>query len=121
MQENGIAFWMHCCGNAEPVFEDLIACGVEVMQPLEAKSGLDVRELRKQYGERLTFWGNINVITMADGSDEEIEAEIRTKVTPFREAGGGYIYHSDHSVPPTVSLERFKRVLDWVKKYSASS
>lgn len=117
LHANDIAFWIHCCGNAEAVFEDLIECGLQVIQPLEAKSGLDVRELRKKYGDRLTFWGNIDVINMANGSDEEIEQEIRTKITPFKEDGGGYIYHSDHSVPPEVSFERYKLVLDLVRQY----
>ena len=120
LHDNDIAFWMHCCGNAEPIFEDLIECGLEVIQPLEAKSGLDVRKLRKKYGDRLTFWGNIDVITMADGSDADIEEEIRSKIIPFKENGGGYIYHSDHSVPPTVSLARFQLVLDLVRKYSTN-
>jgi uroporphyrinogen decarboxylase len=114
---NGITFWMHCCGNAEAIFEDLIECGLDVIQPLEAKSGLDVRKLRKTYGKRLTFFGNIDVRIMADGTDEELEAEIRDKLLSFKADGGGYIYHSDHSVPPEVSLDRFKRVLDLVHKY----
>ena len=81
LHDNGIAFWMHCCGNAEPIFKDLIECGLQVIQPLEAKSGLDVRVLREKYGDRLTFWGNIDVITMSDGTDDEIEQEIRSKLT----------------------------------------
>ncbi len=117
LSANGIDFWMHCCGNAEAVFGDLIDCGLQVIQPLEAKSGLDVRELRKTYGDRLTFWGNIDVINMANGTDEEIEEEIRTKITPFVAGGGGYIYHSDHSVPPEVSYERYQLVLELVRKY----
>jgi uroporphyrinogen decarboxylase len=117
LHDNDIAFWMHCCGNAEAIFEDLIECGLQVIQPLEAKSGLDVRDLRTKYGERLTFWGNINIITMTSGTDREIEDEIRGKIAPFREDGGGYIYHSDHSVPPEVSLERFRLVLDLVREY----
>ena len=43
LHSNDISFWMHCCGNAEAIFEDLIECGLDVIQPLEAKSGLDVR------------------------------------------------------------------------------
>jgi len=117
LHENDIAFWMHCCGNAEAIFEDLIECGLQVIQPLEAKSGLDVRRLREQYGSRLTFWGNIDAINMSNGTDAEIEEEIRTKIAPFVEGGGGYIYHSDHSVPPEVSLERFKLVIELVRKY----
>ena len=117
LHQNDIAFWMHCCGNAEAIFEDLIECGLQVIQPLEAKSGLDVRRLREKYGSRLTFWGNIDVINMSNGTDAEIEEEIRTKITPFVEGDGGYIYHSDHSVPPEVSLERFKLVIELVRKY----
>ena len=117
LHDNDLTFCLHCCGNAEAIFEDLIECGVDVIQPLEAKSGLDVRELRKTYGDRVTFWGNINAINMADGSDEEIKQEIRSKLTPFRDAGGGYMYHSDHSVPPEVSFDRYRLVLDLVRKY----
>jgi len=111
-----LPFWTEL-NDDEVLFEDLIECGLQVIQPLEAKSGLDVRRLQAQYGERLTFWGNINVINMASGADEEIEAEIRTKLSPFVAAGGGYIYHSDHSVPPEVSLERYGLVLDLVRRH----
>ena len=34
-------------------------------------------------------------------------------------ARGGYIYHSDHSVPPTVSFEQYNRVMELVKMYGA--
>ncbi len=119
LRERGVAFWMHCCGNAEAVFEDLIECGLDVIHPLEAKSGLDVRKLARRYGDQLTFWGNINVINMANGTDEDVEEEIRTKIAPFKEAGGGYIYHSDHSVPPEVSFDRYRLVLELVRKHGA--
>ncbi len=113
LKENHLSFWMHSCGNAAAIFEDLIECGVQVINPLEAKSGLDVRELKKQYGDRLTFFGNIDVIAMA-GSDQDIADEIETKLAVARQ-GGGYIYHSDHSVPPEVSFERYQLVMNLVR------
>ena len=119
LRANSLAFWMHCCGNAEAVFDDLIECGLQVIQPLEAKSGLDVRTLRAKYGRRLCYWGNIDVINMADGADAEVAAEIRGKIMPFIEEGGGYIYHSDHSVPPEVSYHRYCYVLDLVRRCGA--
>lgn len=117
LRENNLAFWMHSCGNAEPIYEDLIECGLQVINPLEAKSGLDVRELKKSYGDRLTFFGNIDVRAMA-GSAEDIENEIRTKL-PAAGQNGGYIYHSDHSVPPEVSFERYQLVMNLVREYGA--
>ncbi|MHC4166167.1 MAG: uroporphyrinogen decarboxylase family protein [Planctomycetota bacterium] len=118
LRQNNLAFWMHSCGNGEPVYEDLIQCGVEVINPLEAKSGLDVRELKKSYGDRLTFFGNIDVRAMA-GSPEDIENEIRAKLTAAGQ-NGGYIYHSDHSVPPEVSFEQYQLAMKFVREYGAS-
>lgn len=115
--DNKLDFWMHCCGNARPVFEDLIECGLQVLNPLEAKSGLDVRVLKKRYGSNLTFFGNIDVMKMAE-SDGAVESEICEKITVAKQ-DGGYIYHSDHSIPPEVSFQRYLRVQELVKEYGA--
>ncbi len=50
------------------------------------------------------------------GAGEDVEEEIRTKITAARQ-GGGYIYHSDHSVPPEVSFERYEQVMNLVRQY----
>ena len=70
---------------------------------LEAKAGLDVGALKQEYGKRLVCFGNVDVRKLA-GTRQEIEFEVRTKVEAGKE-DGGYIFHSDHSVPNNVSLE----------------
>ena len=117
LADRELDFWMHSCGNAEVVFPDLIECGLQVINPLEAKSGLDVRVLSDKYGADLAFSGNIDVIAMSDTADA-IEAEIRDKLAAF-DRSGGYIYHSDHSVPPEVDYERYCFILDCVRKYGS--
>ncbi len=111
---NDIDFWMHCCGNPEAVFPDLIEAGVRVMNPLQATAGLDAVELRKKYGSDLAFYGNISVVKMS-GPVGELEEEIRSKVSVARE--GGFIFHSDHSVPPDVNFERYEWILKTARKY----
>ena len=93
----------------------LIETGITAIHPLEAKAGNDVRKLKKIYGKSLVFVGNIDVRKMS-GTREEIEEEIRSKILVARE-NGGYLYHSDHSVPPSVSFENYKYVMEMVKKY----
>lgn len=112
LHERGRYFFLHCCGNAEAIFPDLIECGLDVIQPLEAKSGLDVRDLKQRYGDRLIFFGNIDVRTLA-GPKEAIAAEIQAKLSAF--PWGGYIYHSDHSIPPEVSLDNYRYALQIVR------
>ena len=115
LHANGISFWLHACGKTELLFDDFIECGLDVIQPLQAHSGLDVRNLKPKYGDRLTFWGNIDARKM-DGPADALEAEIRDKLTVAK-AGGGYIYHSDHSVPCTVDFQRYQWIMEQVERY----
>ncbi|NUQ63179.1 MAG: hypothetical protein HUU20_11935 [Pirellulales bacterium] len=115
LRDEGISFWLHCCGNCLPLLDDLIECGLEVLQPLQAQAGLDVRELKPAYGDRITFWGNINVVKLS-GPAEACEAEIRDKIMVAKQ-GGGYIYHSDHSIPPEVTFARYQSIMELVEKY----
>jgi uroporphyrinogen decarboxylase len=111
----GLPVVYHSDGDIRPVIPLLIDAGVRCIQPLEAKAGMDLLELKREYGDRLVFMGNVDFEQVVKGR-EAAEQEVRTKVGLGKE-GGGYIYHSDHSVPPTMSLEDYRHVLDLVRKY----
>lgn len=105
---SSIAFWMHSCGVIEPVIDDLVEVGLAVLNPLQANAGLDAVVLRRRYGRRLAFYGNIDVRKIL-GSQEELLAELRRKVPLARD--GGFVFHSDHSIPPQVGFERYAWML----------
>ena len=117
LSDSGIDFWMHSCGNAEVVYPDLIEAGVKVMNPLQVSAGLNVVDLRRRYGNSLAFYGNIDARKMS-GPRDELEDEIRAKVSLAHE--GGYIFHSDHSVPPDVELTRYEWALKIAREYFLS-
>jgi uroporphyrinogen decarboxylase len=107
---------LHSDGNIKNLIPFIIEAGFDCLQPIEAKAGMDLRDLKPQYGDKLSFMGGINVELMSQ--PDKIEDEISSKVTVAKK-GGGYIYHSDHSVPNSVSLSQYKNVLDLVKKYGS--
>jgi uroporphyrinogen decarboxylase len=107
---------LHSCGNVSALVPDLIDAGFDCLQPLEVKAGMDVVALKEQYGERLALMGGIDVRAMAHPDPRVIEEEIATKIG-FAKRGGGYIYYSDHSVPDNVSFERYKYVMELVRKH----
>jgi uroporphyrinogen-III decarboxylase len=113
--EAGLPVIYHGCGNAKKILEDFIECGIDAYNPLEAKAGLDVAELRKELGHRLAFCGNMDVQLWADGSFEDIRAEVLRKLEAAR--GGGWIFQSDHSVPSNISAERYEFVVKLVREY----
>lgn len=109
---------MHTDGDVRRLIPMFIEAGLDCLQPLEVKAGMDLVELKRQYGDRLAFMGGIDVQAMAHPDPRVIEREIRTKI-PVAKKGGGYIYHSDHSVPDNVSFEQYRRVMELVAECGA--
>ena len=112
----GIPVILHSCGCVKEFIPYYIEGGIDCLQPLEVKAGMDIIELKKKYGQKIAFMGGIDVRKMAVNDPEIIEEEIKTKFDAAKE-GGGYIYHSDHSVPDNISFEQYKRVIELVLKY----
>ena len=106
---------LHSDGDIRGFIPDIIAAGFKGLHPLEVKAGLDIQDLKSRYGSQLAFYGNIDARVMA-GTREDIEREISTKI-PLAKEGGGYIYHSDHSVPDDVPLENYAFTIELVEQY----
>ncbi len=113
--QHGLPVIYHGCGNASKIFEDFIEVGVDAYNPLEAKAGLDVIDLRRRFGHRMGFCGNMDVMVWATGSREEIKAAVLTKLNAAK--GGGFIFQSDHSVPNSISGANYDYVVRLVRKY----
>jgi uroporphyrinogen decarboxylase len=111
----GMPVIFHSDGDIRPVIDDLIAAGVDAINPMESRAGMDVRQLAPRYGQRLSFVGNIDVTVLATNDRELIRREIESKLRAAM-AYDGYIYHSDHSIPPGVTLETYRWVLEEVRR-----
>ena len=115
-KSRGLPMLLHSCGYVAEYIPLFIEAGFDVLQPLEVKAGMDLVALKEQYGDRIAFMGGIDVRAMADPDPAVIEREISTKI-PAAKRGGGYVYHSDHSVPDNVSFEQYSRVIELVNEY----
>jgi uroporphyrinogen-III decarboxylase len=113
---HGMKFIYHTDGDVNGVIDLYLQAGFDCYQPIEAKAGMDIRNLCPRYGSRLAFFGNIDVMVMGSNDRARIEHEIATKFAAGK-ATRGYIYHSDHSVPPTVSWDTYQFILEMVDKY----
>lgn len=108
----GVKVRLHSCGDINPFIPDLIGIGIEALNPLEVKAGMDPIELKKKYGKDLVLHGGINALLWDDIG--AIESEIR-RLMPVLKENGGYMFSSDHSVPSNVSLDYFRYITDLVK------
>jgi uroporphyrinogen decarboxylase len=114
-KERGKPVILHSCGKIEALIPQFIEAGFAALQPIEAKTGMDVRKLKAEFDNKITFYGNIDIRKLS-GTKADIEEEISSKV-PVAMKGGGYIFHSDHSVPPTVSWENYCYAIELLDKY----
>jgi len=116
MHARGMKFIYHTDGDVRAFLDLFIKAGFDCIQPLEAKAGMDVRQLAPQSGRQLAFFGNIDMSVAIRGDREELEQEVKTKLAAGM-ANRGYAYHSDHSVPPQVSWATYRWLVDLLDKY----
>ena len=112
----GIWAHLHSCGDIMTRIDDLVEIGVDCLNPLEVKAGMEPLMLKKKYGDRLTLHGGINAVLWDDR--DAIVAAIEETV-PVLKKNGGYIFSSDHSIPNSVSLAYMQAIIDTVKKAGA--
>ena len=107
---------LHSCGNIMSLIPDILDTGIDALNPLEVKAGMDAPLLKQKYGDRLVLHGGINAVLWDDA--DAVIAEI-DRVVPILKENGGYIFSSDHSIPNTVTLENFRKIVQEVKRIGA--
>lgn len=102
---------MHSCGFVEPLLPGMMESGIDCLQVIEIKAGMDLLRIHKEYGDRLSLMGGIDVRTLYSNDRAEIDRELEAKI-PYVKAGCGYTLHSDHSIPRTVDYETYRYFID---------
>lgn len=109
----GIKAQMHSCGNIMDLVPEMVDLGLDILNPLEVKAGMDPIGIKQQFGDRLSLHGGFDARNWS--AWDAAEAEIREKLPVLME-GGGYVFGSDHSIPDTVSFDTMGRIVELVKK-----
>ncbi|MHA1567636.1 MAG: uroporphyrinogen decarboxylase family protein [Alphaproteobacteria bacterium] len=108
----------HSCGAVSQLIEDLIDIGVDALNPVQVTAtGMEPGSLKKQFGDRITFWGGINTQNVLPfGTAEEVRAEVR-RVIDILGAGGGFVLNSVHNIQNDVSAENIVAMFDEARAY----
>lgn len=112
----GMKARLHSCGDIRTLVPDLVEIGIDMLNPIEVKAGMDPIALKRQYGDRLAFHGGLNVVLY--DHPEQLWEEMH-RVIPVMKKGGGYMISSDHSVPESVSLDSFREFVRLAKELGA--
>ena len=112
----GIKAHLHSCGDIRPFVPELVAMGLDALNPLEVKAGMDPLALKREYGKDLVLHGGLNAVLW--DQPDLVRAEME-RVVPVLKQDGGYIFSSDHSVPSSVSFKDFGEIVALAKQLGA--
>jgi uroporphyrinogen decarboxylase len=98
----GLKVIVHSCGFVEPLVPGLVRAGMDCLQAMEVKAGMDVVRIAKAFGDRISFCGGLDIRIIASNDRKAIDEELERKILPILRMGSGFIVHSDHSIPPQV-------------------
>ncbi len=113
-KEKGIFTILHSCGDITPFVPEFVEMGIDALNPLEVKAGVDSLQLKEKYGDKLCLFGGLDALHWNDTDFAVAEIE---RLVPVLKQNGGYICSSDHSIPNNVSLENYRAIVAAVKKY----
>jgi uroporphyrinogen decarboxylase len=93
----------HSDGNMEPFLGRLIDLGVDIFHCLEPLPGVNMAHIKQQYGDRLCFWGAIDIKRAMTGDAAGVEAEVRERILALA-PGGGYVVAPANHLQPDVPV-----------------
>ena len=106
--------WYHTCGACTTYIPDLLDNGIDILNPVQISADRMVpAELKKQFGDRLTFWGGAidaqHVLPI--GTPEQIRNDVRKHLEAFK-PGGGYVFNNVHNIQAGVPAENILALYD---------
>jgi len=107
----GAKVLFHSCGSIAAFIPDLIALGVDVLDPIQPVSpAMQPEALKSAFGDRLCFHGGIDMQNLLPhGTATEVRKEVR-RFSEVLGRGGGYILGPAHLFQPDVPPENILAV-----------
>jgi uroporphyrinogen decarboxylase len=91
---------MHSCGSIVDILEDLVECGLQVINPVQLSArGMDPRELKRRFGTRLVFYGGSYdaVAIPPETPPDEVYRTVQENIRTLGR-GGGYLFAGVHNI-----------------------
>ena len=110
----GMIVYIHSCGDIHEIMPDLIEMGVDICDPFQPEA-YDIYELKRQYGNDITYFGGISLQkTLPFGSVTDVAEETASKLKTLSK-GGGYIAAPSHAITKDVPPENVNAMIKVLK------
>lgn len=106
-------YWHHSCGSVVDLLDQLIDCGVDILNPIQTSAArMEPEYLKSRFGEKLVFWGGVDVQQFLPNATP---GEVKTKIASLRDVmgrDGGYVIAPAHNMQDDIPPEN---IIAWVE------
>lgn len=103
-ENTGWKTFKHCCGSIEPIIDELVEGGFDILNPVQwTAQNMDRNMLKEKYGDKLVFWGG-GIDTqhlLPEGTPEQVYEQAKECLGIFSK-NGGYVFNTIHNIVPGV-------------------
>ena len=98
----GLPVAYHCCGALRDLIPDLIAIGIDGLNPVQCNCpGMEPVSLKREFGDALAFMGGVDTQgVLVYGTPGEVRRSTERLIEEMTSDGGGYILAASHTIPP---------------------
>ena len=96
--KQGVSCYKHCCGNYDPLLDDLSSIGLDAMDGMDPTSGMSVGRTKQKIGTELTLMGGLSCLTLLNGDPEAVYDEAKQCIVEGK-PNGRYVLGSACAVP----------------------
>jgi len=110
-------YWHHSCGSIFDLLDQILDCGVDIINPVQTSAaGMDPAALKKTFGDRVVFWGGMDVQQLLRTATEET-VRLRTReLVGILGHNGGYVMAPTHEIGRDIP---FENIVAWVEEMRA--
>jgi len=71
----GRDFFVHSCGNNQPIFDQLVEVGIDCLQSLQPQAGMSPAMVKQRSGNRMAAWGGVDVANLVAGTMDDVRRD----------------------------------------------
>jgi len=114
-----VKLFYHTCGAVRSLIPALVDAGIDILNPVQiSAAGMDPRELKREFGRDLVFWGG-GVDTqgvLGTATPEQVKEHVRRNIEALA-PGGGFVFAAVHDIQANVPPENVMAMWEAWKTY----
>lgn len=117
VHQGGTLCAKHSDGLLWPLFDQIVATGVDAIHPIDPEAGMDMGEAKARYGHKVCLMGNVDCGPLLTwGTPEEVRQSVKECL---RKGGkeGGLICMSSNSIHSGVKPENYVAMVGTIHEY----